>query len=60
MNLLRNECPPGSDDVGNELFILLPFAEIINAIIQQHITLEALDKGILVALHRLVIPLAGA
>ena len=46
-----NKCAPGPDDVGNELFKCLLFlAQSINAIVQHHITQEALDEGILVAL----------
>ena len=46
-----NKCAPGPDDVSNELFKgLLFLAQSINAIVQHHITQEALDEGILVAL----------
>ena len=56
MKLLRNGRAPGPDGVSNELLkyaagiLSESFAEIINTIFEQHIALEALGKGILVAL----------
>ena len=56
MKLIQNGRAPGSDGVSNELLkyaartLSKHFAEIINAIFKQHIALEALGKGILVAL----------
>ena len=58
MKLLRNGRAPGPDGVSNELLkyaagiLSEPFAEIINTIFERHIALEALGKGILVALPK--------
>ena len=58
MKLLQNGCTPGPDGVCNELLkyaagtLSKPFAEIINVIFEQHIALEVLGKGILVALPK--------
>ena len=56
MKLLQNGRAPSPNGVSNELLkyatgiLSEPFAEIINAILEQHIPLEALGKSILVAL----------
>ena len=58
MKLLRNGRAPGPDGVSNELLkyaagiLSESFAEIITTIFEQHIVLEALGKGILVALPK--------
>ena len=58
MKLLQNGCAPGPDGISNELLkyaagiLSEPFIEIINAIFEQHIALELLGKGILVALPK--------
>ena len=58
MKSLQNGRAPGPDGVSNELLkyaaghLSEPFAEIINTIFEEHITLEALGKGILVALPK--------
>ncbi len=59
MKLLQNGRAPGPDGVfSNELLkyaagiLSESFAEIINTIFEQHIALEALGKGILVALPK--------
>ena len=58
MKLLQNGRAPDPDEISNELLkfaagtLSEPFAEIINTIFDQHIALEALGKGILVALPK--------